>query len=92
MAIGCDWSKCKSTKEMTTETVDENPGRTCSEQNPCGGQSCIVLRRRFGDFVHEDYVFQQAGLPRRENCSSDYSSAQESAMIGALEGHSVVVF
>lgn len=45
---------------------------------PCGGgQSCIVHRRLLKDWVHEDVVFQQAGLPIRQNCYEPYSYMQQ---------------
>ena len=48
---------------------------------PCGGgQSCIVDRRWFEDWVHEDDVFVSNGLPVRKNCFSISSKEQEKAM------------
>jgi hypothetical protein len=45
---------------------------------PCGGgQSCIVDRRWVGDWVHEDTVFTNAGLPIRKNCFSSFTPAQQ---------------
>jgi len=45
---------------------------------PCGGgQSCIVDRRWVGDWVHEDNVFINAGLPIRKNCFACFTSAQQ---------------
>ena len=45
---------------------------------PCGGgQSCIVDRRWIGDWVHEDNVFINAGLPIRKNCFACFTSAQQ---------------
>jgi hypothetical protein len=45
---------------------------------PCGGgQSCIVDRRWVGDWVHEDNVFINAGLPIRKNCFASFTSAQQ---------------
>ena len=44
---------------------------------PCGGgQSCIVDRRWVGDWVHEDDVFTNAGLPIRKNCFTNFTAAQ----------------
>lgn len=41
---------------------------------PCGGgQSCIVDRRRIGDWVLEDYVFRKNNLSLRKNCFAPYS-------------------
>jgi len=45
---------------------------------PCGGgQSCIVDRRWVGDWVHEDDVFTNAGLPLRKNCFANFTTAQK---------------
>jgi hypothetical protein len=45
---------------------------------PCGGgQSCIVDRRWVGDWIHEDTVFTNAGLPIRKNCFSSFTPAQQ---------------
>jgi hypothetical protein len=45
---------------------------------PCGGgQSCIVDRRWVGDWVHEDNVFKDAGLPIRKNCFANFTTAQK---------------
>lgn len=45
---------------------------------PCGGgQSCIVDRRWVGDWVHEDNVFKNAGLPIRKHCFSSFTTAQK---------------
>lgn len=45
---------------------------------PCGGgQSCIVDRRWVGDWVHEDDVFTNAGLPLRKNCFVSFTTAQK---------------
>jgi len=45
---------------------------------PCGGgQSCIVDRRWVGDWVHEDDVFTNAGLPLRKNCFTNFTTAQK---------------
>jgi hypothetical protein len=45
-----------------------------------GGQSCIVDRRRVGDWVHEDDVFRAAGLPLRKHCIQAYYSEQQNAL------------
>ena len=48
---------------------------------PCGGgQSCIVDRRRFQDWVHEDDVYRAAGVPVREHCLSPPTNVQVDAM------------
>lgn len=42
---------------------------------PCGGgQSCIVDRRKAGDFVHEDYLMEKAGVQKRKNCFEEPSA------------------
>lgn len=52
---------------------------------PCGGgQSCIVHRRSFGDWVHEDDIFWAAGLPVRKDCATPLTDAQKRAMGGWL--------
>jgi len=48
---------------------------------PCGGgQSCIVDRRRFQDWVHEDDVYRAVGVPVREHCLSPLTNVQIDAM------------
>ena len=48
---------------------------------PCGGgQSCIVDRRANNDWVHEDDVFKEAGLPLRKHCFQKYYKTQYSAL------------
>ena len=50
-------------------------------QCPCGGgQSCIVDRRRYNDWVHEDDVLRQNGLSVRTNCHTPFTIEQEAAM------------
>ena len=45
---------------------------------PCGGgQSCIVDRRKLGDWVHEDDLFKEAGLPIRKNCLTPLTKKQQ---------------
>ena len=44
---------------------------------PCGGgQSCIVDRRRVGDWVYEDDIFKKHKLPLRKDCYSPLSLEQ----------------
>ncbi len=44
---------------------------------PCGGgQSCIVDRRWLGDWVYEDDILLNAGLPIRKNCYQEPSVEQ----------------
>ena len=74
-----------------------DPKETTKTQNacpscPCGGQSCIVTRRSFGDFVHEDYVFKKLGLQVRLNCFQKPTKEQEDAMRKELEGVDSIVF
>jgi len=45
-----------------------------------GGQSCIVDRRNVGDWVHEDDVFKNAGLPLRKHCMQPYYETQKKAL------------
>jgi len=48
---------------------------------PCGGgQSCIVDRRFVGDYVHEDEVFTNFGLPLRKNCFNKFYKSQEKSL------------
>jgi len=50
-------------------------------QCPCGGgMSCIVERRRRGDWVHEDHVFRAAGVQPREHCHSEPTPEQQATM------------
>ena len=51
-----------------------------------GGQSCIVARRRFEDFVHEDDVFADAGIPPRRNCTVPYTPEQKVAIERVMGG------
>jgi len=56
------------------QVMDMPVGQLC----PCGGgQSCIVDRRWVGDWVHEDDVFTNAGLPLRKNCFTSFTTAQK---------------
>lgn len=58
----------------TGQVMDMPVGQLC----PCGGgQSCIVDRRWVGDWVHEDDVFTNAGLPLRKNCFVSFTTAQK---------------
>ena len=42
---------------------------------PCGGgQSCLVDRRKNKDWVYEDDIRKQKGLPLRQNCFSNPQS------------------
>jgi hypothetical protein len=62
------------TKQVTQQVMDMPVEKMC----PCGGgQSCIVDRRWVGDWVHEDTVFTNAGLPIRKNCFSSFTTAQQ---------------
>ena len=48
---------------------------------PCGGsQSCIVERRKVGDWVHEDSLMDEAGIKKRKNCFSKFTKAQQKVM------------
>ena len=59
----------------------------CTRFPAGGGMSCIVLRRRYGDWVHEDEVLLAAGLPVREHCLSDPTPEQLIAMNNAMIGY-----
>ena len=67
-----------------TEKKDKKEGKKRKrevQECPCmGGQSCIVLRRAAHDWVHEDDVLREAGLPVRENCFSKPTKEQNNAM------------
>ena len=61
------------TKLKDTNSKKKNQADTC----PCGGgMSCIVDRRRLGDWVHEDDVFNSANCPLRKNCLDPMTDAQ----------------
>lgn len=48
---------------------------------PCGGgQSCIVHRRLLGDWVYEDDVYREAGIPVREHCFTQPTQEQREVM------------
>ena len=48
---------------------------------PCGGsQSCIVERRKMGDWVHEDKLMEDAGVKKRKNCFSKFTKTQQKVM------------
>lgn len=62
----------------------ENPNKKLNNTRfsscPCGGgQSCIVDRRNFGDFVIIDDVMKKAGLPLFINCYDSGTPAQKNA-------------
>lgn len=53
---------------------------------PCGGgQSCIVDRRLLYDYVHEDALFDEAGIPRRKNCYQEYTTEQGNCLKKVLK-------
>ena len=55
---------------------------------PCGGgQSCIVLRRSFGDWVHEDDVLKAVGLAPRLHCCEPFTEVQTAEMLRWFEVH-----
>jgi len=65
----------KQHKQQESQQVMDMP---TEQLCPCGGgQSCIVDRRWVGDWVHEDTVFTNAGLPIRKNCFSSFTPAQQ---------------
>jgi len=64
----------------------------CTAENPCGGQSCIIARRQNDDFVYEDVVFRERGLPVRATCDTPPTAEQARAMAEATSGvHSILV-
>jgi hypothetical protein len=53
----------------------------CDFSCPCGGgQSCIVSRRSLGDWVHEDDLLIDAGLPLRKNCFDKLNKKQKKVL------------
>ena len=65
----------KQHKQQESQQVMDMP---TEQLCPCGGgQSCIVDRRWVGDWIHEDTVFTNAGLPIRKNCFSSFTPAQQ---------------
>jgi hypothetical protein len=59
---------------------------------PCGGgQSCIIDRRRVGDWIHEDDVFRNFNIPLRTSCMQPYTSQQDKALKDAMNGFDSVV-
>jgi hypothetical protein len=64
----------KVSQQESQQVMDMPTEQLC----PCGGgQSCIVDRRWVGDWVHEDTIFTNAGLPIRKNCFSSFTPAQQ---------------
>ena len=67
-----------------TKTVKKEGKKRKREVSECpcqiGGQNCIVLRRRCGDWVHEDDILKEAGVPVRKHCLSKPTKAQNEAM------------
>jgi len=64
----------KESPQESPQVMDMPTEQLC----PCGGgQSCIVDRRWVGDWIHEDTVFTNAGLPIRKNCFSSFTPAQQ---------------
>ena len=74
---------CIPTNVNLEEVLDEYYAdmSVADQECPChGGQSCIVARRKVGDFVHEDSMFKAAGIPLRKNCAEPLSEAQLKVM------------
>lgn len=66
-------ASAKAFTKMSKQVMDMPVEQLC----PCGGgQSCIVDRRWVGDWVHEDNVFRNAGLPLRKNCYAKFTKIQ----------------
>ncbi len=55
---------------------------TKNKDCPCGDwhQSCIVARRRVGDWVHEDTLMAEAGVKKRKHCHSKLTKKQKEVM------------
>lgn len=71
---------------MNTDECETCGTYVCDPVAGCwAGQNCIVLRRRNGGPVHEDYVFTQAGIARRACCTEDYTEEQAQALQKAIE-------
>ena len=60
---------------------------------PCGGgQSCIIDRRRVGDWIHEDDVFRNFNIPLRTSCMQPYTSQQKKALARAMKGFDSLIY
>ena len=71
-------SSSKNTKTKT-KTKHKTKATKIKQYSPCpcgGGQSCIVDRREFNDWVYEDEVFKKVGLPTRKNCYTPHTFEQ----------------
>jgi len=53
---------------------------SCTLDNPCGKESCIVQRRRSGT-VYEDKIFAEKNLPLRATCTTHPTPEQVQAMV-----------
>jgi len=80
-----DETEIPEKKKAAFADVSEETEVTCC---PCGGgQSCIVDRRECGDFVHEDVVLFEAGLPRRTHCLAEPTLEQQAALRAWMTGN-----
>lgn len=78
----------QSSAEAETVVSPSLADMPVSKLCPCGGgQSCIVDRRWVGDWVHEDIVFKNAGLPIRKNCLSSFSAVQQKELCKNIFNH-----
>ena len=46
----------------------------------CPGQSCIVERRKVGDFVHIDMLMAEAKVPKLKHCLSKPTKTQQKVL------------
>tara|TARA_B110000908_G_C10261947_1_gene460006 strand:+ start:1338 stop:1601 length:264 start_codon:yes stop_codon:yes gene_type:complete len=46
----------------------------------CPGQSCIVERRKVGDFVHVDMLMTEAKVPKLKHCLSKPTKTQQKVL------------
>ena len=68
-----------SSRNTKTKTKYKTKATKIKQYSSCpcgGGQSCIVDRREFGDWVYEDEVFKKVGLSTRKNCYTPLTSKQ----------------
>jgi len=68
-------TKKRAKVERTLNSIPKHMKCNCG-----GGQSCIVNRRWLSDYVHEDKVFKNAGLPLRKHCKQPYYAQQVNAL------------
>ena len=60
---------------------------------PCGGgEKCLLIRRKMGEWIHEDEVLKKFNLPIRENCLSNPTVSQINAMDSVLKHYDSLVY